>query len=302
MAEGAALGVRPYVWFTAVCGGEPQVGAVRGRVRERTVEASLPLLQALGSGRASRCDLQTRVTDSSGLESNTSRTAIDITALPRTQAVAALPPRAATGEWTEMLDPENRFTATFPGDPAATDTTWTSQFGTVLPARAYVASSALGRYSVLAVDYGPIERLNTERSMSCPAGAETCQGIRDWGLGYWKNDIRGAVGFAAKQYLQRDVVVTDTMSNFADLVAGQELVLTSRADGSRTYVSIYMHDNRLVILEANVPKGGPPPTIFQQTVGWLDDKGNRIRYLFIYHNEPDVPPPPFRIKIGRAHV
>ena len=57
-----------------------------------------------------------------------------------------------------------------------------------------------------------------------------------------------------------------------------------------------MHENRLVILEADVPRGGPPPTIFQQTVGWLDDKGNRIRYLGIYHNEPDAPKPPFRVR------
>jgi hypothetical protein len=130
--------------------------------------------------------------------------------------------------------------------------------------------------------------------MSCPAGAETCQGIHDWGLGYWKNDVRSAVVYAASKFFQRDAKVVNVMANFADLVAGQEVQLANNADQSKTYASIYMHDNRLIILEATVPRNYPPPTIFQQSLGWLDDKGVRIRYNNINHNEPDVPTPGIR--------
>jgi hypothetical protein len=55
-----------------------------------------------------------------------------------------------------------------------------------------------------------------------------------------------------------------------------------------------MHDNRLIILEATVPRNYPPPTIFQQSLGWLDENGVRIRYNSINHNEPDVPRPGIR--------
>jgi len=43
-----------------------------------------------------------------------------------------------------------------------------------------------------------------------------------------------------------------------------------------------------------VLRGYPPPLIFQQSLGWLDENGTRIRYQFMYHNEPDVPKPPIR--------
>ena len=128
-------------------------------------------------------------------------------------------------------------------------------------------------------------------AMSCPPGTETCQGVHDWGLGYWKNDVRSAVVYATNKFLQRDVKIVNVMANFQDLVAGQELEVTSNTDQSRIYASIYMHDNRLIILESNVPKNYPPPTIFQQSLSWLDENGTRIRYNNINHNEPDLPAP-----------
>lgn len=200
----------------------------------------------------------------------------------------------AQEEWTEFVSKEDRFTVTFPGEPKITDSTWTSQFGAILPARVYSGTSGAGRYTVTAVDYNPVERLLTERSLLCQPGAETCQGIHDWGLGYWKNDVRSAVVYASSKFIQRDVKVTNIMSNFADLVAGQELQLTNNADQSRTFVSIYMHENKLIILEATVPKAYPPPSMIQQSLGWLDEEGTKIRYQNIYYNEPDVPKPSIR--------
>ncbi len=85
------------------------------------------------------------------------------------------------------------------------------------------------------------------------------------------------------------------MSNFSDLVAGLLVELTNNADQSRTFASIYMHENRLVITEATVPKGYPPPTIFQQSLGWLDENGTtKSAIQFIYYNDPDAPKPPIQ--------
>ena len=217
-----------------------------------------------------------------------------LTAILASMLVLTLAASAFAQDWDEFFSKEERFSVNFPGKPAVTDTTWTSQFGAVLPARVYSGASGAGKFTITVVDYNPIQRLLSERSLSCAPGTETCQGIHDWGLGYWKNDVRGAVLYASNRFLTGDVKVVNVMANFADLVAGQELQLTDNKDQSRIFASIYMHANRLIILEARVPKNYPPPTIFQQSLSWLDENGTRIRYNNINHNEPDVPPPGIR--------
>lgn len=202
--------------------------------------------------------------------------------------VLALSGTSFAQEWTEFVSKEEHFTITFPGQPKVTETTWTSQFNAILPARIYSGTQGTGRYSVTVVDYNPIERLLSERSRTLPA---LDLAVHVYGPGYWKTDVRSAVVYAMSKYLERDAKITNVMASFSDLVAGMIVELTNDADQSRTFASIYMHENRLVITEATIPKGYPPPTIFQQSLGWLDESGKRIRYPFIYHNEPDAPRP-----------
>jgi hypothetical protein len=74
------LGDSPYVWFTAGCGGEPIVGAVKGKVSAGVVRASVPnLRKAAGGGTPAvgKCDLQVRITDSTGIDSNTLKTTVE---------------------------------------------------------------------------------------------------------------------------------------------------------------------------------------------------------------------------------
>jgi len=76
-----------------------------------------------------------------------------------------------------------------------------------------------------------------------------------------------------------------------NLVEGHMVNLVNEKDKARTSAAIYMHENKLYIIEGTVPGGYPVPDFFQQSVGWLDEKGNDIRYLTIYHNgfpKPDV--------------
>ncbi|NIW23366.1 MAG: hypothetical protein GWN29_01725 [Gammaproteobacteria bacterium] len=56
-------------------------------------------------------------------------------------------------------------------------------------------------------------------------------------------------------------------------------------DSSRTYAGIYLHDNRLYIIEATVAQGTPPPGMFQQGLRFIDDQGRRIRYSWGENNE-----------------
>ena len=55
-------------------------------------------------------------------------------------------------------------------------------------------------------------------------------------------------------------------------------------DGSRTFAFIAMHTDRLYILEGTVPKGYPPPALFQQSLGYVDKDGRGMRYSAIYSN------------------
>jgi hypothetical protein len=74
------LGGLPYVWFSLGCGREPLVGVVRGGVTHSAgnilVRASLPNARAPAGG---TCDLQVRLTDSAGIESNTLKTTVTFT-------------------------------------------------------------------------------------------------------------------------------------------------------------------------------------------------------------------------------
>jgi hypothetical protein len=205
--------------------------------------------------------------------------------------VVVLSGTASAQEWGEYASPHDYFSINFPGEPRITETTWTSQFSAILPARIYSGTQGSGRYSITVVDYSPIERVLTERSRTLPA---LDLAVHDYGIGYWKTDVRSAVMFAASKYLERDVKITSMLSNFSDLVAGLLVQFTHNADRSRTYASIYMHDYRLFIIEATVPPGYPPPLMFQQSLGWLDENGMRIRYLYMNYHEPDVPKPPIR--------
>ena len=206
--------------------------------------------------------------------------------------ILSIPGPAFAQEWTEFASRDDRFTANFPGQPKITETTWVSEYGATLRGRIY--SGERSRYSITVIDYNPVERLLTEKAKACPPGAETCSGVNDTGTGYWKNDVRGAVVYATSKLLQRPgVKLTHMMWNFMDLVSGQQLQLTN-PDGSRTFASVYMHENKLLTMEGTVPAGYPEPGLFQQSLGWLDEEGNGIRYSFVYYNDPDLKKPDIR--------
>jgi hypothetical protein len=201
---------------------------------------------------------------------------------------------ARAQEWIEFVSRDDGFKVNFPAKPTVTDTTYTSEYGAMLPARLYEVVRDQERYSMTVVDYRGIEKILTEKSKQCPPFAdERCTG-GDFGAavgyGYWKTDIRGALVWASWQFMQRDAKVTHYMWNFIDLVEGHQLQLTNNKDKSRTFVAIYMHDNRLYISEGTVPDGDPEPGLFQQSLGFVDKDGNGIRYRDYYDN--DYPPPP----------
>jgi len=189
--------------------------------------------------------------------------------------------------WTEFVSREDGFRITFPGTPDVQAITWTSQMGYSLPARVFTVDRGRERYAVTVVDYRGIEKLGIAKSQSCTPGAETCIGgqTRIVGPGYWKSDVHGAITYAVFKLLQRDVKLTGMTWNWAEQVEGTLLQFTNSADQSRLSASIYMHDNRLYVIEGTVPKGSPEPELFKMSIGFIRPDGTESNiYSSVYNN------------------
>ena len=201
---------------------------------------------------------------------------------------------ASAQEWTDFISKEDGFRVNFPGTPRVSESSYASEYGADLPARVYTVVRGAERYSMTVVDYRPIEKILTEKAKKCPPFAdERCTGFGAGaivGAGYWRTDVRGALVWASWRFMQRDVKVTHYMWNFIDLIEGHQLQLTNNKDKSRTHAAIYMHENKLYIVEATVPEGYPEPGLFQQSLGWIDATGKGFRYRSLYHNGLPVPP------------
>ena len=201
-------------------------------------------------------------------------------------AVLSICGPAVAKQWEAYVNTQDGFTVNFPGQPQVTETTWQSQLDYLLPARVYSADRGRERYSVTVVDYTGLEQQGIERSTTCPPGNAQCRADAGpiLGPGYWKHDERGAIVYATFKLLQRDAKLTGLVWEWQDLVEGHFIQLTNNPDLSRTFAYIAMHDNKLYVVEGTVPKGYAEPGLFQQSMGWVDKDGNRIRYQIIYSN------------------
>ena len=202
---------------------------------------------------------------------------------------------AAAQEWQEFESRQDRFTCNFPGAPKVTETTFASQFGHGLSARLYsVELTRNHKFSVTVVDYSNITQLGLEKQKSCPAGSEACRGGsgapgNSTGPGYSKADKAGAITYATWLFMQRDAKVTHLLWTNISLVEGHQIRLLN-ADKSLTAASVFMHEDKLYIAEGTVPEGYPEPGLFYQSLGFLDENGNGIRYADFYHNGFPKPP------------
>ena len=197
-------------------------------------------------------------------------------------------------EWVEFANMQDRFTCNFPSQPKITETIFHSERGADLPMRTYSAAQGQSRYSVTVIDYTQDRKILAEKAKKCPPGAEPCSGAAG-NEGHWIDDMRGAIIYASWQFMKRDGKLTSLEWNLVDQVEGQQLQLTN-ADKSRTFAGIYMHENKLYIIEGTVPAGYPEPGLFQQSLGWLDENGLGLRYQSVYSNNYPAPP---RVKRDR---
>jgi hypothetical protein len=151
-----------------------------------------------------------------------------------------------------------------------------------LPGR--VHSSALGtsRYSVTVIDYADIRQIHAKRLENCDKYPNLCNNP-------YVGELRGAMDYAAYSFLKRAAKVLHYAYYNSDRIEGRRLQLAN-PDGTQTFAAIHMHQNRLYIVEGTVPANYPPPAHFQQSLGFIDREGFRVRYDSIYSNM--YPPPP----------
>jgi hypothetical protein len=206
----------------------------------------------------------------------------------------------AQNQWKEFISKQDRFGANFPGDPVVTQMTWQSEQGAVVPARVYSVTNGASKYSMTVVDYNLVKAQLLEKVKSCPPGVERCLGRTAFsGDGYWKNDLRGAMIYAAFQYMKKGFKIDHYMWNHLGMgVEVNELQMTNPADQSRTFVTIYMHHNVLYVMDATVPAGVPPPGLFTQSITLYEADGSRTDHGKVIFNGAELDPN--EVYVGRG--
>jgi hypothetical protein len=182
-------------------------------------------------------------------------------------------------EWIRYQNLNDRFAVSAPGEPAIEKIKWKSEYDSMFPATVYRWQQGPNHYAATVVDYSDSEAIYTANQHSRDFQSPV----------YWQIDILGSIQYAATQYRKKPgVKVTFDAFHYINLITGHELQMTN-PDESRTFVGIYLHENRLYIFDATVAKGMPPPLIFQQSPEFLDADGNSIRYRTFYFNRLPEP-------------
>jgi hypothetical protein len=200
-------------------------------------------------------------------------------------AVLLLGAGAAAGQGYNLYQHNaDGFQIAVPGTPIRTATTFMSEKGYRLPAHVHTVERGGERYSITVVDYRPIEEMGKQRVQNCVVKTElACEGNANTGPGFWRHDVRGALIYASYMFMKRNATLTDFVWANHDRIEGHELQLTN-PDGSRIYVYITMHEMKLYIAEATIPKGAAPATQFQTSMQLVDKDGELIRYENYYNN------------------
>ena len=199
--------------------------------------------------------------------------------LLRTLSIASLLIAQGTQaqDWQDYVSIEDGFATVFPGTPTVREISWDSEYGAVFPGRVHAVETNRRYYAVTVIDYRDAEAIHKARTNYTEADSPER-------YNYWRVDIVASVAYAATQIRQRGGEVTFDAWHHIDRVPGHQLQLTNE-DGSRTYAGIYLHENRLYIIEATVPANTPPQGMFQQGLRFIDEQGRRIRYQWGENNE-----------------
>ena len=219
-------------------------------------------------------------------------------------AFAQAPSIFAPGqEATDYVSKTDYFSVNLPAAPKIQEITYPDEYRITLPGRVYTSDAGRNHYKVTVIDYRGALQIHAARNAKCleDAGAnrpgltpqqrrdlvgDSCQ---DDGV----KDIRGAMMYATWRFVEKAAKVTHLAYYNSDLIEGHEIHVIN-PDESRTYAVVHMHENRLYIAEATVPKNAPAANWFQISIQFLDEEYKPVRYsyagLMIYSNGFPKPP------------
>jgi len=175
---------------------------------------------------------------------------------------------ASAQSWRTFTDGDEFFSVNFPAEPTVRDFQYASEYGATLPGKVYEVRNGDSLHSVTIVNFTEAQRIYQELPDRTDEGNNAA---------LFLYDQRGSIAYAARSFRQRGGEVTYDAWHHIDLVEGHQLQMTN-PDQSRTYAAMYLHNGRLYVLEATVPQGSLPQGLFQQSLSFLDEDGNRIRY------------------------
>jgi hypothetical protein len=175
---------------------------------------------------------------------------------------------ASAQGWRMYVDRDEFFSVNFPAEPTVREFQYASEYGATLPGKVYEVRNGDSLHAVTIVNFTDAQRIYEELPDRTDEGNNAA---------LFLYDQRGSVAYAARGFRQRGGEVTYDAWHHIDLVEGHQLQITN-PDQSRTYASMYLHNGRLYVLEATVPPGSLPQGLFQQSLSFLDEDGNRIRY------------------------
>jgi hypothetical protein len=161
--------------------------------------------------------------------------------------------------WAEYTNRLDRFSINFPGEPTVREIMWQPFEGPEVPARVYTARQGDSTFTVTVVDYTKNYTAST------------------WPFAYsGANAVQGSIAQVAAEYRKRGVATYDAYDRL-NLIPGIVLQITE-PNMRRLFVSIYLYDRRLYIIEGSVPADAPPPALFRNALAILDSQGEAVRF------------------------
>jgi hypothetical protein len=187
-------------------------------------------------------------------------------------------------DWVIYVSKLDGFRIAFPSRPQIQETSWSSEYRNRLPARLYSYTEGPDRFSIMAVDYTDIQRIDTARVHACVVtGGEgdTCQVE-------WPKDVQGSVIHAIWTFMERGGKITNFSWYWVNQVASHRMQIQN-PDGGYTLASFHQHGTKLYITEATVGPGKPVPVQFREPLLFTDDEGVPVSYGSFYTNGYEGP-------------
>jgi hypothetical protein len=180
--------------------------------------------------------------------------------------------------WIKFVSDQDGFLVNFPGEPTVESIDYVTEAGAVVPARIYSAEARGGRYSIKVIDYTDIEAAHEALCRRMEAELDRVSPNQCTGRMHFR-DLDGAIAYEAWNIRSRykDGEITYDAFGRVDGVPGHQIQIL-HPDESRSFIGLYKLERRLYVLEGTVPGNAPPPGLFQQSLGLLDELGRRIRF------------------------